>query len=246
MPNESGVPTLNDLLSQAESIANSKRQADSKNQLDELLKLLQIQNLDQERQDRATTDLQKQSSAAGLPQSVEALKRVEQAIPGITSGQAKFKSVGGIKNLAPNIAVPVLEKLGIMDPGAANERAALQELSNTKIYDSSGKQINESEMKRIQDAMGLRGIFEEGTINEAGKQIANTAFQKQQNVTAGARPSAVKAFKERGGIGGYKSLQEMLGQPAQQAAQPPVEQAIPASAISPEQRLQELRNKYRK
>lgn len=198
----------------------------------ELLKLLQLKALIDDREDRKLERLQDDVTKSGAPQAVQSLQRAEKTIPGVTSGQAKFKSVGGAKNLAPNFAVPILEKLGVMDPGASEERAALQELQNAKIYDSSGKQINEAEMKRISDAMGLRGIFSPETINDATKQVSQTVLEKNRGITAGYQPRTVKKFKEQGGVGGAKNLQELLG-PSPTPSPTPIPTPTPASANPP-------------
>lgn len=196
----------------------------SENERDQLMDLLRMEQLSNQRQDKrnkAVQDLEDRSTKAGTAQILPALQRAEKSIPGVLEGKAKLKSVGGAKTLAPNIAVPALERFGILPKGSAEERAALQELSNTKIYDSSGKQINESEMRRIKEAMGLRGVFSPDVINDALKQVGTTALQKQKQVTAGATPEAVQTFRSRGGLAGANTLQELLGIPGEgQQAQP--------------------------
>lgn len=200
--------------------------------LADTLRALQLEALISDREDRKLERLQDDVTKSGAPQAVQSLQRAEKTIPGVTSGQAKFKSVGGVKNLAPNFAVPVLEKLGVMDPGASEERAALQELQNAKIYDSSGKQINEAEMRRISDAMGLRGIFSPNTINDATKQVSQTVLEKNRGITAGYQPRTVNKFKQQGGIGGAKTLQELLG-PSSAPTPTPSPSPAPSSTPAP-------------
>jgi hypothetical protein len=195
-----------------------------KDDVSKLLAMLRFGEVKDEHDRKAVQELEDRSTKAGTAPAIESLKRAENAIPGVATGAAKFKSVGGIKTLAPNFTVPLLEKVGLLDSGASDERAALQELSNAKIYDSSGKQINEAEMRRIQDAMGLRGVFSPDTINQAMKQYGDTVFQKQNQVSAGADPKALQTFKGRGGLAGFGSLQEMLGKGAPPPAAGPSDQ----------------------
>jgi hypothetical protein len=177
-----------------------------------MLRLMQLQNLQQQRDEEAVRKLEKRSSDAGTAQAAPALQRGEEAIPGLfTGGKPELKSVGGIKSLAPNWSVPVLEKMGVMPKGSGAERTALQELQNVKLYDSSGKAINENEMKRIQDAMGLRGVFEPQEILNSLQQMGYTVLEKQKGVTAGAPERIVKKFEQAGGLAGKKTLGDLIG-----------------------------------
>lgn len=176
------------------------------------LRRLQIEGLMNERDENAVRKLEKRSSDVGTAQAVPALQRGEEAIPGLfTGGKPELKSVGGMKNLAPNWAVPALEGVGLMPKGAGAERTALQELQNVKLYDSSGKAINENEMKRISDAMGLRGIFDPQEILSSLQQMGYTVLEKQKGVTAGAPERIVKKFEGAGGLAGKKTLADLIG-----------------------------------
>lgn len=194
--------------------------------LGEYLKMLGLKDRGEDRERRAVQDIEDRATKAGTAQSVESLGRAEQSIPGISTGQANFKSVGGLKSLAPNWSVPILEKIHVMPEGSSDERAAIQDVQNTKIYDSSGKQINESEMKRIADAMGMFGGGPD-SINKAMAQVGNTVLQKQKQVTAGAKPSALQTYKERGGLAGYNNLHDLLGKSGAGAPTPQQPQAAP-------------------
>lgn len=188
------------------------------------LKMFQVQNLQDERKRKAIQDVEDRATKANTAQIVPALQRGEEAIPGLFTDQAKqpeLKSVGGLKNLIPNVLVPPAESLGLLDKGAAKERTALQELSNAKIYDSSGKQINESEMKRIQTALGLNGVFSQEEIIPALRQMGYTAFEKQKQVSAGADPRALEEFKSRGGLAGYQSIKDLVNRPKEGNTQDP-------------------------
>lgn len=176
-----------------------------------MLRALQMQHLQEERANKHVQDLEDRSTKAGTAGAIPSLQRVEQQIPGLMEGKGKPKSVGGIKNLVPDLAVPVAEKFGVLPEGSSQERSALQELANTKIYDSSGKQINEAEMKRINNAMGMGGVFGSESLNDATKQLGQQVLEKQRTVTAGATPDAVQTFKSRGGKAGFNSLPELLG-----------------------------------
>ena len=204
----------------------------------------------QDREERAVERLEKRSSDMSVPATREGLRRAEASIPGITTGQAKFKSAGGLKGLIPGWAVPIAEGLGKltggvvgMEPGAAEERAALQDLLNTKIYDSSGKQINKDETVRIKEASGFSGVAPPEIINQFGAQTANTAFQKQKNLTAGARPSAVATFKKGGGLAGAQTLDEYLGP---LAAKKPLQAPQAAGALAIETKMGKDGKQYQK
>jgi hypothetical protein len=217
---------------------------------DELLRLLTLKATMDDRDDRKVERLQDDVTKSGAPQAAEALKRVNRTIPGAFTGQAKFKSVGGAKNLVPNFVVPIAEKLGFLPQGSGDERAALQEAQNAKIYDSSGKQINEAEMQRIKQAMGLGGMFDPSAINSALKQTGDTVIQKNKTITSGYQPRTVNTFKNRGGIA-VQSLQELLGsRPSLQPSPAPVPApqaqggvGSSSSALSPEEaaELEQLR-----
>lgn len=182
-------------------------------QQDDLLKYLQMKNLMDERDEQKLQKLQQRSSEAGTPQVIPALQRAEEAIPGLFTSDkpVSLKSVGGLKNLIPDVAAPIAEKLGALPKGSTSERTALQELQNVKIYDSSGKQINESEMQRIKNAMGLAGITDPQETVNALRQMGYTAVQKQTNIGAGFPKKIVEKFKAAGGLAGAKNLQELLG-----------------------------------
>lgn len=212
---QSGFETAN-----KRQLSASQAQATAaKDDLDRRLKESQLESLNEERINRATSQLEGRSSQAGTAQVVPALQRGNTAIPGLfgddPNAQPEYKSVGGFKTLLPNIAVAPLEALGLLDKGATAERNALQELQNVKIYDSSGKAINEAESKRLSDSMGLRGITNPEEITAALRQMGYTALEKQKGVTAGARPEAVSRFKGRGGLVGATTLQELIKGTAQ-------------------------------
>lgn len=175
-----------------------------------------MENLEEERRRKAVQDIEDRSTKANTANIVPSMKRAESAIPGLFTKEDSdpvYKSVGGGKQLIPNMVVPPLEAIGLLPKGSGEERTALQELSNAKIYDSSGKQINEAEMKRIVDAMGLSGMFSGDSITKALRQAGYTVLEKQKTVTAGARPEDVETFKSRGGLVGAKTLPELLGRP---------------------------------
>jgi hypothetical protein len=218
--------------------------------MSQLMALLGLKATMDDREDRKVERLQDDVTKSGAPQAAESLKRVNQVIPGAFSGQAKFKSVGGIKNLIPNFAVPIAEKLEFLPKGSGDERAALQEAQNAKIYDSSGKQINEAEMKRIQQGMGMGGMFDPTALNSALQQTAQTVVEKNKNITSGYKPQTVNTFKGRGGIA-VKSLQELLrGQPSLQPSPAPQSQGgvSTPSGLSPEEaaELDQLRKEMGK
>lgn len=217
----------------------------AKDPLMALLRKQQIDEIQQARENTQVEKLQDDVTKSGAAQALQSLERVNKQIPGILQGKAQFKSVGGAKNLIPNIAVPIAEKFGVLPSGSGNERAALQDMQNTKIYDSSGKQINESEMKRISQSMGLGGVFDPSATNQATKQIADTVLQKNRNITAGYRPQTVKTFKDRGGIT-TDALETLIkGTSANAADTAPVS---PSSMQGPSdaqtQRYLELKKKY--
>lgn len=191
-----------------------------------LLRKEQMENLQNERERKALQDLADRSTKAGTAQIVPGLRRAQKAIPGLfTEGnRPKLKSVGGWKNLIPTGLAPVAEDLKILPEGSATERTALQELQNVKIYDSSGKQINEEEMKRIAKGMGLRGMFDSEDVIDALNQMGYTTLQKQKQVSAGADSKALDTFRNRGGLAGYETLPELLGASAEGLPERPQQQ----------------------
>lgn len=209
--------------------------------MSQLLGLLNLKATTEDREDRKVERLQDDVTKSGAPQASESLKRVNKAIPGAFSGQAKFKSVGGMKNFVPNFAVPVAEKFGVLPPGSGDERAALQEAQNAKIYDSSGKQINEAEMKRIQQSMGLGGMFDPSALNSALQQVGDTVVHKNKNITSGYKPQTVNTFKQRGGVA-VRSLEELLGKQPSLAPEAPTGQP---AADPDEQEYLMLRKKHK-
>lgn len=217
----------------------------AKDPLSALLRQEQMRNLQDERSRKAIQDIEDRATKAGTAQIVPGLQRGEEAIPGLFTSEKNvpLKSVGGIKTLAPDFAVPLLEKAGIMPKGASKERTALQELKNVKIYDSSGKQINENEMKRIETAMGLKGIFGAEEIIPALRQMGYTTLEKQKQVSAGAEPRALEEFKRRGGLAGHKDLPSLLGTQNRSVAS---ESQNPLDIQDPVERLKALRAKHKK
>ena len=218
-----------------------------RDQLGNDLRSKQIQNLEDERSRRAVQDIEDRATKAGTAQMVPALKRAEEAVPGLFTRKPgepgpELKSYGGTfgwRGLVPNIAVQPLERLGALPEGATKERLAFQELANVKIYDSSGKQINEQEMKRLLSALGLQGITNPGEIINALGQMGMTVLEKQKQVSAGAEPEALQKFKQRGGLAGYETLPELMykGQVPGQAPVSPKD--------AERKRLEELRAKAR-
>lgn len=226
--------------------AHAYTKANTEDPLSVLLKAQTIQDRNDARTEKDVNHLETSITRAGTPQMVQAMQRTEDAIPGVFTKpgeQPTYKSVGGMKNLVPNFAVPLAEKAheftgGMvgMEPGAAKERSALQDYVNTKIYDSSGKTINENEAKRLNDAMGLGGVFGPEQVSDALRQQGYQTLEKQRNATAGVRPEAVRRFKERGGMAGAKTMAELLGKGTQQqpenmlAKNPP---KTPPSGLAP-------------
>lgn len=217
-------------------------------QQDDLLRALLAKSTIDDRDERKVERLQDDVTKSGVASAVESLGRAEKAVPGVMSGTAKFKSVGGVKNLVPNFAVPIAEKIhgatgGMvgMEPGSGDERAALQELQNAKIYDSSGKQINEAEMQRIKQAMGMQGMFDPSVVNQATKQVGDTVLRKNTQVTSGYPSRTVETFKGRGGLAGAKTLNDLLTKPRGylQPAEP-----APTGNDPQVQRYLELKQKY--
>ena len=207
-----------------------------------LAAFLSIQDRRAERDRKAIQDIEDRATKAGTAQIIPGMRRLEQVAPGAFTGNAEFKSVGGFKNAIPTSLVSPAESLGLLDKGAAEERAALNEMANLKVYDSSGKQINEHEMKRLQDSMGLRGISDPTVIKQALQQQGFTVLEKQRQVSAGADPRALQEFKKRGGLAGYGSLPEMLNRPSSSAI--PSTQSTP-SPETPEQEYLRLRMKHK-
>ena len=186
--------------------------------LTSFLKAQQLKNLQDERTERAVTAGSKSLIESNLPKTTEAMQRLQDVSPGAIQ-QGQFKSVGGMKNLAPTFAIPMLEKMRIMPKGASEERAALQELQNVKLYDESGKAINESEMQRIKEAMGLRGVFDPKAIQQAIQQYGKTALTKSQTAEAGIRPEARDILKQRGAVSSSR-LEELIKGKSAGAQQP--------------------------
>ncbi len=185
------------------------------------LRQAQLEALSQQRDEEAVRKLEKRSADANTATAVPALQRGEEAIPGIFTTPDKpatFKSVGGARNLAPTMVVPLLEKMGIMEKGAGKERSALNELTNVKIYDSSGKAISIPETQRIKEAMGLRGLFDPSEVQDALRQMGYTVLEKQKGVSAGAPERIVNKFKQAGGLAGASTLSELIGASAQSKA----------------------------
>lgn len=174
----------------------------SVNPEDNLLKQLAMKSAQDDRFNKQTAGLTDDIAKAGTPAAVANLQRAETDIPGIGTGQAQFKSVGGWKNWVPNALVPLAEKIPFVNKafpeGSAKERAGIQDLTNTAIYDASGKAVNESEMRRMKDAAGLFGAAPPETINEFGKQLAGKAMNKSMTAGAGYDPKVVNTVRARG------------------------------------------------
>ena len=192
--------------------------------LNALLRKQQMDNLQEERDQRQVQHLEQRSGQAGTAQVVPSLQQAEEAIPGLyTKGMQetpKLKSMGGGKQLIPNFLVSPLERFGVLDKGAAKERQALQDLQNMKVYDASGKAINEAEMKRLADSMGTFGFNSSEDIVGALRQMGYTTLEKQKGVSAGATPKALKTFREQGGLAGANTLDELLGATARSKMMP--------------------------
>lgn len=213
----------------------------------DLMSAIRLREMLNQREEDAVRKLEKRSSDVGTAQIVPSLQRAEEAAPGLFTNEKevpKLKSVGGFKNLIPNFGVAPLEKMGILPEGAASERSALQELQNAKIYDSSGKQINEAEMKRIKDAMAISGLNSSEDIVKALRQSGYTLLEKQKGVTAGAPRRIVEKFKSEGGLVDAKSVSDLLNRTAKSnaAGQPIQQQQAPVDLKS---RLEMLRAKAR-
>lgn len=71
--------------------------------------------------------------------------------------------------------------------------------------------------------MGLRGVFSPDTINDATKQVSQTVLEKNRGITAGYQPRTVNKFKQQGGVGGAKTLTELLGPSSAPTQAPPAE-----------------------
>lgn len=142
---------------------------------------------------------------ANLPGATTAFQRLDTASPEAKKGE--FKSMGGMKNLIPTMAVPLLEKLGEktggmvgLQKGAARERAAIEDVANIKVYDSSGKQINEQEMKRIKSAMGFNPFTPPEVLYDALREMGLTVASRGDTAVAGIRPEIRQELQDEGEV----------------------------------------------
>ena len=176
---------------------------------------------------------------ANLPQSINTLEDVNKKVPGGITSSEPLKSVGGWKNLVPGFAVGALEGVGIMGKGAADERSSLQNLANTQVYDQSGKAINESEMRRLKEAMGWSPFVPGSTTRDAIQRFGKVVADKGTVVEAGTNPQA-KAIAQERGTPSIDRVKGMLNYAPSARGQ-----AQPVSGLSPQDnaRMQELLRK---
>jgi hypothetical protein len=161
-----------------------------------LMDMLKLQALNAEREDRAKERASEKYAKSGVAPMQQSVQRLLGVSPKALEGE--YKSVGGIKNLAPDWSVGPLEKIGLFPKGASEERSALADVTNTKIYDSTGKQINEAESKRIMQSLGLKGLTEPKAIQQALQQMGMTAITRAKTIEAGVRPNVRQQLEEEG------------------------------------------------
>lgn len=159
-----------------------------------------FQNRQEDQQAQHVRQLSEDVTKTKLPQAVSTLQRAEQAIPGITAGNAQFKSVGGIKNWLPNALVPFGESLGLLPKGSSDERSALQDLENIEIRDKSGTAVSSNEGARIKAARGMFGTASPEIINNAIRAQAEATRSGAQNTGAGYSPKVNQVYKAQGGL----------------------------------------------
>lgn len=135
---------------------------------------------------------------ANIPATMNTLEDVNKNVPGGLAGKGDLKSVGGFKNLVPDFLVGAAEGVGILPQGAGAERSSIRNLSNTVVYDASGKAINENEMKRLQSGMAMLGFSKPDDIRDSINRFGNTVVDKGKTVEQGANPDALATLQERG------------------------------------------------
>jgi hypothetical protein len=202
--------SLRDKLGKDVSVDMGDIKIGGQDRMNDLIKMMQLQELEKEREERAVTKGAEDIGKTKVSEATEGLKRLENVSPGVISGQGELKSVGGWKNLVPNIFVPAAESLGVLPKGAAEERSAVQGLQNIQIHDLAGSAVSKPEQQRIDVASGLAGLFGNESAQKAIQQYAKKALGVAQTAEAGVRPSAKKTLEQRG-LMGSQGIASLLG-----------------------------------
>lgn len=135
-------------------------------------------------------------------------------------------------------ATGIAPRFALSDEGSA-VRAAWTNLNNAIIYATTGKQINESEARRLSTALG-KGATDREMIQGLRRYrtaLADLAKQREA-VYAATKPEVLRAWRDGGGMTSDQILNMGRGAQGANAAAPPP--AGSSSGMSSEERRKEI------
>lgn len=99
----------------------------------------------------------------------------------------------------PGVNIPGMGRTTFYDSRAREMQAAAQAIFNQRVYDASGKAINENEMERLKEGFDAGRMNSEAELVKGIKDMNNLVKDAATQVQARFRPDVVKTYKDRGG-----------------------------------------------
>jgi hypothetical protein len=161
----------------------------------------------QGRLDTSAQEISKRIQQENIPEAVSSLKLAEKDLP--REGE-EFKSVGGIKSLAPDFSVGALESLGIMPKGAKAERAALEAAKLLPRQGLFGASLTAGEKEAAEKAFGAGPFTSPSDIQKNLQRLRGIPQSAMENIKAGYKPEAVKLYESRPGAVKTDALKDFL------------------------------------
>jgi len=99
----------------------------------------------------------------------------------------------------PGANIPALGRVSFYNTRAREMQAAAQAIFNQRVYDQSGKAINENEMERMKIAFEAGRFNSEAELVDAVKTMNGYVKDAANQVQARFRPEVVQTYDSRGG-----------------------------------------------
>lgn len=167
-----------------------------KDPLELLLKQQMLNRNMEEKDDKAVQQLSKRVEAAKLGPSQVGLENLGRSV------QEKGVALGPISgsNWSPAWAVSLAEQAGLADPGATEQKQAVEGLKSFQRSPLYGSALTPGEQQSFETSFGLLTAGTQEQRVQAMKTLEALYNKATANVAAGSAPRIREKYKDQGGI----------------------------------------------
>lgn len=187
--------------------------------LSDLLKMKQMESLDEERNDRRVERTSQAVDKSGIPQVAPALEKAEGSFQGKSVGPWMNALPGSVQGVANNIKSRIGEMFNY-EPwkGAGEEFQDIQTLMNIDTRQFAGAAQTKFEQAKQEVEKGLQAGASPEQVRAGIQKMRAVLNERARNVVAGTSPKALQTYEDRGGI----NLRDLIsGKSATAAGAPP-------------------------